>query len=115
MTKTLELRGTLTAVEFATLPFAPKRMFWIQDVPPGAVRGNHAHRTCSQQLFVMSGSVTVNTLPMTAGGRFYLPPLTWTTLEHFSADAIVLVLCSEPYDAADYIHDKDEFLKCLAA
>ena len=40
----------------------------------------------------------------------YVPPMTWTTVYRHTPDALVLVLASETYDAADYIRDYDEFV-----
>ena len=40
----------------------------------------------------------------------HVPPRVWTSLYRFSADAILLVLASEPYDPSDYVRDYDEFL-----
>ena len=34
----------------------------------------------------------------------------WSVQYRFSPDAVLLALCSEPYDAADYIRDYAEFL-----
>ena len=35
----------------------------------------------------------------------------WGTQYRYSADAVLLVLASHPYDAADYIRDHDQFLR----
>jgi UDP-2-acetamido-3-amino-2,3-dideoxy-glucuronate N-acetyltransferase len=40
----------------------------------------------------------------------YVPPMVWTDLHNFSADAVVLCLASLPYDEADYIRDREAFL-----
>ncbi len=39
------------------------------------------------------------------------PPLVWSVQYRFSADAALAVLASDPYDAADYIRDYEEFLR----
>jgi hypothetical protein len=39
-----------------------------------------------------------------------LPPMVWGIQYKFSQDAVLLVLCSEKYDSADYIRDYSEFL-----
>ena len=42
-----DARGSLVVTEGAEgLPFVPARFFVIHDVPPGAVRGVHAHLAC---------------------------------------------------------------------
>ena len=40
----------------------------------------------------------------------YLPPMTWAVEYQYSPDAVLLVLSSGAYDAADYIRDYAEFL-----
>jgi hypothetical protein len=40
--------------------------------------------------------------------------MTWATQWRYSRDAVLLVLASPPYDAADYIRQYDEFLRCAA-
>jgi UDP-2-acetamido-3-amino-2,3-dideoxy-glucuronate N-acetyltransferase len=43
----------------------------------------------------------------------YVPPLIWTTQYRYSPDAVLLVLASDVYDAADYIRSYDEFLAAV--
>jgi hypothetical protein len=45
----------------------------------------------------------------------YMPPLTWGAQFDHSEDAVLMVLTSDPYDAADYIEDYDEFTALAAA
>ena len=101
------------------LAFAAKRIFTLSQIPAGEVRGTHAHRQCEQFLVCQRGSVTAvvddgvsreeHVLDRPSLG-LYMPALTWGTQYRYSADAILLVLASEPYDADDYIHDYDEFI-----
>jgi hypothetical protein len=42
--------GTLVPIEFSDLPFEPKRIFYVCDVPKGEERGNHAHFETRQLL-----------------------------------------------------------------
>jgi hypothetical protein len=43
-----------------------------------------------------------------------ISPRVWATQE-FSADALLLVLCSEIYEASEYIRDYDEFVAIVSA
>ena len=119
----IDLRGTLSAGEFpAILPFQPSRYFLVFDVPGKDVRGEHAHRACHQFLVCARGSLSV---VVDDGGKreeirldrpdvgLYLPPLVWAVQYKYSADALLLVLASDPYDPADYIRDYDEFLSAI--
>jgi acetyltransferase-like isoleucine patch superfamily enzyme/dTDP-4-dehydrorhamnose 3,5-epimerase-like enzyme len=120
-----DLRGRLAAGEFPhQLPFEPRRFFLIFDVPGKEVRGEHAHRRCHQFLICIRGQVSV----VVDDGRraaeielqtpnlgLYVPPMIWAVQFKYSADAMLLVLASERYDADDYIRDYGEFLALTAA
>jgi hypothetical protein len=41
----------------------------------------------------------------------YLPPMTWVVHYNYSPDAVLMVLASDHYDAADYIRDYAEFVE----
>ena len=52
-------RGNLSVIEFDdNLPFIPKRVFYVTH--PKEIRGAHAHRTTSELIFVLSGSMMVS-------------------------------------------------------
>jgi UDP-2-acetamido-3-amino-2,3-dideoxy-glucuronate N-acetyltransferase len=121
----VDLRGTLSVAEVqAHVPFAPRRVFFVADVPGREVRGEHAHRKCQQFLISVRGSLSVIVddgrsrhevvLDSPALGLF-LPPLIWSVQYRFSEDAALAVLASDPYDAADYIRDYDDFLALRSA
>lgn len=115
-----DLRGKLTAIEFASdLPFVPRRFFSVYDVPSTDVRGQHAHRECEQFLVCLAGTVTC--LFDDLEERFtvaldnpkqglYMPRMTWGAQYDYSADAVLGVFASLPYDSDDYIRDYDEFV-----
>jgi acetyltransferase-like isoleucine patch superfamily enzyme len=120
-----DLRGMLSAGEFpANLPFIPRRYFVVFDVPGKEVRGEHAHRRCHQFLVCARGSVSVVLDDGTAAEEvelarpdlgLHVPPLIWAVQYKYSADALLLVLASDPYDPEDYIRDYDGFLSALSA
>lgn len=114
-------RGTLLAREVGrSLPFTPKRFFFIFDVPEARRRGNHAHKECHQLLICLQGSV--NCIVDNGSERaeyslelrnaaLYMPPMVWGTQIRYHDDAILMVAASHEYDSMDYIRDYDEFLK----
>src|SRR3954447_1319631 len=118
-----DLRGSLSAGEFPQqVPFAPKRYFIVFDVPGKDVRGEHAHRRCHQFLVCLRGSVSVVVDDRKSSEEIlldrpsiglYLPPMIWAVQYRYSADALLLVFASDPYDASDYIRDYDEFLSAI--
>ena len=115
-----DLRGALTFGELdAHLPFAPKRFFVVYDVPSREVRGEHAHRQLHEFLVCLRGSCSValddgavreEVLLDSPTVGLHVPPKLWRVHYKYSPDAILLSLCSDPYDADDYIRNYDDFL-----
>lgn len=115
-----DLRGKLSVGEFPrSLPFVPRRYYLIYGVPSREVRGEHAHRTLHQFLLCLAGQCALIVddgshreeivLDSPAVG-VYRPPMIWGVQYKFSADAVLLVLASDPYDPNDYIRDYEQFL-----
>lgn len=53
-------RGNLTAIESKRqVDFDIQRVYYLYDVPGGAERGGHAHRTLRQLIIAVSGSFDV--------------------------------------------------------
>jgi len=112
--------GALQVLEFnEKIPFTPKRIFTLSEVPKGVTRGGHAHLNCEQFIFLQSGSVTLkifngstwdNIFLHGLAMSFYVPKLNWLELSDFSTNAVVLVLASHHYEEADYIRSMDEFM-----
>ncbi len=120
-----DVRGSLSVGEFQRdIPFEAKRYFLVYDVPSAETRGEHAHRECHQFLICVSGSCAV----VADDGRnrqeflldapsigIHLPPMTWGIQYKYSSDAVLLVLASHLYSAADYVRDYAEFLTLIRA
>lgn len=116
----VDMRGNLSFAEFGQyLPFIPKRYFLVFDVQSKEVRGEHAHKNLHQFLVCVKGSCSVvlddgenreEVLLDSPQTGLHIPPKVWGIQYKYSADAILLVLASEVYDADDYIRDYDEFL-----
>ncbi len=117
----LDRRGNLSSIEEERqAPFPIARAYWIYDVPGGEYRGGHAYRRGHELIVALSGSFDVVT--QKAGEEphtfslnrsyygLYVAPMTWRELRNFSTNSLALVLTSTPYDEADYIRDRDEFL-----
>ncbi len=117
-------RGHLTVGEAPTsLPFIPQRYFLTFGVPAGQTRGNHAHRYCAQFLICShgecilladDGSHSEEILLNRPTLGVFVPPLTWCTLKWRSADSVLLVLASLPYEEQDYIREYPDFLMLTA-
>ena len=93
-----------------------RRIFWLHHVPAGTSRGNHALRKTTQTLIVIQGTARLK-LEDTAGNvcimdlydqgdAVIVPPLVWRTLDLFSEDAIIMVLCDLAFDKSEYIENR---------
>lgn len=103
-----DTRGNLTVYDPGSrpdLPFIPKRVFWIYNVPQGEERANHAHEICEQVIIPLRGGVGIQI----DDNQYYLKSHTGLYIEaghrirlfNFTNGAICLVLCSEYYDPND--------------
>lgn len=116
-------RGQLVALEeLKDIPFQIKRVYYMYDTADKVTRGRHAHKSLQQILICIHGSCKIK---LDNGKETEIVPLNnpyeglfvsnamWREMYDFSPDAVLLVLASEPYDAADYIRDYDEFLEYI--
>lgn len=116
----VDLRGSLVFGEaLRHIPFEVKRYFLVFGVQSEHVRGEHAHRSLHQFLICVAGRCNVVTddgaarhevLLDSPSKGVHIPPMVWATQYKFSRDAVLLVLASEYYDAAEYIRDYREYL-----
>jgi len=116
-------RGNLTFIEENRhIPFAIKRVFYLYDVPGGAVRAGHALRTCHQLIIAASGSFDVSLDDGFEKKKFhlnrsykglYLPPLIWREIDEFSSGSVCLVLASELYEENSYFRDYEQFRQAV--
>ena len=115
-----DIRGNLAVGEFTrSVPFVPQRYYTIFDVPGSRVRGQHALRSCHQFLICVRGSCVVVTddaknrqeviLDQPNMG-LHVPPMIWSTLYKFTADAVLMVFASTFYDPSDYVRDYEDYL-----
>lgn len=105
------------------LPFVVQRVFWTYYTPESIVRGRHAHLRTEQVIIAAAGRITITT--ELADGTInifrledpnmglYVPPCSWHTMQ-YSHSAVQLVLASQPFSAADYIRDYEEFRRIWA-
>jgi dTDP-4-dehydrorhamnose 3,5-epimerase-like enzyme len=117
-------QGNLTFIEGNRhVPFDVARVYYLYDVPEGAVRGGHAHRALEQLILPIGGDFDVIVDDGDERLSFhldnphvglYLPRLIWRELENFSAGSFCVVLASAYYDEADYFRDYEDFRAAVA-
>lgn len=110
--------GNLLPLEFENLPFSPKRIFTVTDVPKDGIRGQHAHYETQQILICVKGEIAVSIDDgieekesiITEGETFFIDKMVWDSQKFLTGEDIMLVICSTNYDIEDYIFDKSEFI-----
>jgi dTDP-4-dehydrorhamnose 3,5-epimerase-like enzyme len=113
-------RGNLTFIEGGRhVPFEIKRVFYLYDVPGGAVRAGHAHRNLQELIIAASGSFDVHlddgteTATVSLRRSYFgllVPSMVWREIHNFSSGSVCVVLCNTFYEPEDYFRDYDEFV-----
>jgi dTDP-4-dehydrorhamnose 3,5-epimerase-like enzyme len=116
-------RGNLTFIEGSEhVPFEIKRVYYLYDVPGGASRAGHAHKTLEQVIIAASGSFDVIVDDVARRDRvtlnrsyfgLYIPSCVWREIVNFSSGAVCLVLASDRYDEDDYFRSYDDFVDAV--
>jgi dTDP-4-dehydrorhamnose 3,5-epimerase-like enzyme len=110
-----DARGVLAVAEGEDLPFSVARYFVVRDVPAGAARGRHLQLEGQELISCVAGACTVElrwpdgeaTHRLDGPGQaLYVPPGIWIECRDFSPDAVLLVLCSDPYDPDDQVGER---------
>ena len=113
--------GTLIPISLSKdIPFKTKRVFMIYG-NKNFVRGNHAHKKCSQFLIPIFGKIKIdyfdkfrkNSVLLNSDKKkgILLKPLTWCKLTFLSKNSIILVFCDREYEYKDYIEKISDFKK----
>lgn len=115
----IEDNGSITVFERGNIPFDVRRVF-VVEAPGGETRGQHAHRTCQQFIWVIAGQVVVEVDAGRARSRYELesngyglliPPMMWAEQTYIASSAKILVACDQTFSEDDYIRDYQTFLK----
>ena len=87
------------------------------------VRGNHAHKKCSQFFFSIHGKVILNiktpnsnkkiVLKSSSNTGILVPPKYWCGVKFINKDSILMVACDKYYDFDDYLGTFNEYKKYL--
>jgi dTDP-4-dehydrorhamnose 3,5-epimerase-like enzyme len=117
--KLLDPRGNLTFVEGNKhIPFNPKRVYWIYDVPGGEVRGGHAFKAQRELIVALSGSFDVVLHDGNGETKYqlnrsyyglYVPAMHWRHIENFSTNSVAMVLTDKSYTVDEYIRSFEDF------
>ena len=114
-------RGKLTPLKFSEcLGFLPVRIFYLTEAGAEVVRGDHAHRNCTQAIQCINGKVQVSVHDGSKIERiilqnvqevFLIPPMHWVSLKMISPETKIAVFASHDYEESEYIRNFQEFLE----
>ena len=115
--------GTLIPISLnKDIPFKPKRIFLIYGNRK-FVRGNHAHKKCSQFFLPIQGKMELSfidkknnkkvLLGAKKGRGILLKPLSWCKLSFKTKNAVIMVFCDREYEFNDYIEKYEDFIKII--
>ena len=101
-------------------PIKPKRIFYVFG-KKNKIRGEHAHKKCSQFLFPLLGNFELSVLNKKQNKiftmysknnlGFLVKPKTWLKIKFLSKFSVLMTVCDMNYDLRDYINDLKEFKK----
>ena len=112
--------GKLLPITFNNkFPIKVKRIFIIYG-KKNYIRGDHAHKKCSQVFFPIIGKIKINmnykntkksvSLSYKSPKALLVPPRIWSSVEFLNNNSVVLVLTDYEYDFKDYIETYKEFI-----
>ena len=118
--KFIKKSGTLLPITFNNkFPIKVKRIFIIYGKKK-YLRGDHAHKKCSQVFFPIKGKIKINmkykktkksiNLTHNNSKALLVPPRIWISVESLNSNSVVLVLTDYEYDVKDYIETYKEFI-----
>jgi|TARA_Y100000294_G_scaffold129979_1_gene121899 dTDP-4-dehydrorhamnose 3,5-epimerase-like enzyme len=104
------------------VPFKTKRIFIIYG-NKNFIRGNHAHKKCSQFLVPIYGSMSVEyenksykikkDFNYLKKQGLLLKSKTWCKIKFNTDNSILMVFCDREYEYDDYIGKYNDFLKII--
>lgn len=114
-----EENGELVVVEGGNnIPFQIARIFTVR-ASDNSIRGQHAHKACTQFLICSTGAVQVNCDNGVENSSYLLehpnmglliPPGIWSDQIYKNNQSILTVLCDRPFEEEDYIRNYKDYL-----
>ena len=101
-------------------PIKPKRIFYVFG-KKNKIRGEHAHKKCSQFLFPLLGSFEIKIINKKENRKFIaksnknigylIKPKTWLEIKFLNKFSVLMTVCDMNYDKRDYIENFKKFKK----
>ena len=103
-------------------PIKIKRIFIIYG-KKNFVRGNHAHKKCSQFLFPLLGKMKIECISSKFKKKlildyekkkgYLIKPKTWIKISFLTKNELLMVGCDREYEFEDYIEKYNNFLEII--
>ena len=121
--KFIKKSGKLLPITFNNkFPIKVKRIFFIYG-KKNKVRGDHAHKKCSQLFITILGKVVLNiktpnekkniVLSHLSRNAVLVPPKYWCSVRFVKKKSVLMVACDQYYNFADYLESFNEYKKYL--
>ena len=118
-----KISGELIPLSFnKKFPIRVKRVFFLYG-KKNKIRGNHAHKKCSQFFFPLFGKIildvkTPNTkksilLDHSLKVAVLIPPKYWCSVKFVKKNSILMIACDQYYNANDYLKNFNDYKKYL--
>jgi len=115
--------GTIVTMGFdKNFPIKVKRIFFIYG-KKNKIRGEHAHKNCSQFFYSISGKFVLNIqtpnkrkkiiINQSSKVGILVPPKYWVTVKILDKNSSLMVVCDQLYNANDYINNFNEYKEYL--
>lgn len=120
--KIIESNGSVLPVYLKKFKDFNIKRFFIIEGKKNDVRGDHAHKKCTQIFIPINGSVKINIFKKNNSVKklyskkpyaLVVPPMHWVKIKFISKFSSVLTLCNFKYDENEYIREFNQFLKLL--
>jgi len=119
----IKTSGKLITMGFdKNFPMPVKRVFFLYG-KKNTIRGNHAHKKCSQLFVPIFGKFILDIktpktnkkimLSHSKNVALYVPPKYWCSVKFLIKNSVLMVICDQLYKANDYIENFNEYKKYL--
>ena len=115
--------GKLTPIDFSRkFPIQVKRIFFLYG-KKNKIRGDHAHKKCSQFFFLICGRVILDIktpnenkkilLTHSSKNAVLVPPKYWCSVKFINKNSILMVACDQHYNFNDYLGTFEDYKNYL--
>ena len=119
--KIINTNGSLVPIDLKKFSKFRIKRFFILYGKKNDIRGNHAHKKCTQIFIALSGKAELKIsnkktkkkiiLSFNKNKGVYVEPLNWCIIKFLKKNSSILVLCNYKFSEKEYIRKFKNFLK----